>query len=81
MQLTIEKMQGIKLQVDMLLNYPVWWNLEASRMESLLFYSTIAVHYDCIPLAESRIQLYKRGNKQLLYFKISKEVVGSCNFP
>lgn len=66
MQLTIKKKQGIKLQVEILLNYPVWWNLEASGMESLLFYSTIAVHYDCISLAESRIQLYKRGNKQLL---------------
>lgn len=57
----------------MLLDYLVWQNLEASGTESLLFYSTIAVQYDFIPLAESRIQLHKRGNKQPLQLNYLKK--------
>lgn len=53
----------------MLLNYTVWWNLEASGTESLLFYSTIAVHYDFIPLAESRIQIMQKEQLTILQFQ------------
>lgn len=48
-------MQVIKLQVEKLLAYLVRWDFDASGTESLLFYVPVVVHYDFIPLAESRI--------------------------